>query len=396
MLTPDTKDNYLNTASFEWFTGVIEDVLDPMQVGRVRVRCFGYHTERKEFIPTTSLPWAHVMMPVTSASTSGVGQSATGLVRGSWVVGFFRDGKTAQDPIIMGSLPSMSTSVDYGYGFTDPNQQYPYGDKVDQVDTPEEAVSNPPKYLKSFSYLKKDEHRAQLDPVPIAFNGVWELPPLTEIIKVEYPKNHVLAYERNVPLSPVNDGSGNSTGILERTQESFTGGVGAVPEKTMHVQEFDVTPEFERISTMHKSGTYSEWTPKGDETVVIVGNEYRIVVKDSNVNIKGNCNVTIEGDARTLIEGDHYVHVKGNRTELIEGSLRQTVLKDVIEDYRMNHRMSVSLNQIIDVEGSVLESVAGSVGETYAGGQVTSANGGIQINSASIIDLNAPIIDLNA
>ena len=393
MLTPETKDNYLNTS---FFTGVIEDVLDPEQMGRVRVRCFGYHTESKEYIPTTTLPWAHVMMPVTSASTSGVGQSPTGLVRGSWVVGFFRDGKSAQDPIIMGAIPSMSGSVDYSVGFSDPNQQYPYGDKVDQIDTPEEAVSKDKKYEESFSYLKKDEHRENLDPVPIAFADEWELPPLDEIIQVQYPKNHVHAFERKIELEPVNDQAGNPSGILRRGKEKFSGDQGEEPEKTMHIQEFDVTPDFERVSTMHKSGTYSEWTPKGDETVVIVGDEYRIVVKDSNVNIKGNCNVTIKGDARTLIEGDHYVHVKGNRTELIEGELRQTVLKDVIEDYRMNHAMNIGINEIISIGGSLQESTQGSASEIYLGGQVTSANGPIQINSASIIDLNAPIIDLNA
>jgi hypothetical protein len=393
MLTPETKDNYLNTA---FFTGVIEDVLDPEQMGRVRVRCFGYHTESKDFIPTTTLPWAHVMMPVTSASTSGVGQSPTGLVRGSWVVGFFRDGKSAQDPIIMGSLPSMSGSVDYDNGFSDPNQQYPYGDKVDDIDTPEEAVSKDKKYEESFSYLKKDEHREKLDPVPIAFSTEWELPPLDEIIQVEYPKNHVHAYERKIELEPVSDQAGNPSGILRRGKEDFTGDKGEEPEKTMHIQEFDVTPDFERVSTMHKSGTYSEWTPKGDETVVIVGDEYRIVVKNSNVNVKGNCNLTIEGNARTLIEGDHFVHVKGNRTELIEGQLQQTVLKNVIEDYRENHAMNIGINEIISIGGSLQESTQGSASELYIGGQVTSASGPIQINSASIIDLNAPIIDLNA
>ena len=30
-----------------WFIGVVEDIFDPNKVGRVRVRCLGYHTEDK-------------------------------------------------------------------------------------------------------------------------------------------------------------------------------------------------------------------------------------------------------------------------------------------------------------------------------------------------------------
>jgi Gp5 N-terminal OB domain len=60
---------------FAWFTGVVEDTSDPLQMGRVRVRCFGYHTEDKVQIPTESLPWALVMTPITSASMSGIGTS---------------------------------------------------------------------------------------------------------------------------------------------------------------------------------------------------------------------------------------------------------------------------------------------------------------------------------
>jgi hypothetical protein len=78
--------------TFAWFTGVIEDINDPKEMGRVRVRCYGYHNADKVEIPTEELPWATPMVPVTSASMTEVGQSATGLLHGSWVVGFFRDG----------------------------------------------------------------------------------------------------------------------------------------------------------------------------------------------------------------------------------------------------------------------------------------------------------------
>ena len=82
-------NNFINN-NFFWFTGVVEDINDPMEMGRVRVRCYGYHTDDKNSvtgIPTESLPWGHVMMPITSASCSGIGESATGVLPGKLIRG---------------------------------------------------------------------------------------------------------------------------------------------------------------------------------------------------------------------------------------------------------------------------------------------------------------------
>lgn len=89
--------------NFVWFVGIVEDRNDPLHKGRVRVRCFGIHTDDKNLIPTTALPWSQVMMPATSSSTLGQGTSPTGLEVGSHVVGFFTDGKSMQQPLVMGS-----------------------------------------------------------------------------------------------------------------------------------------------------------------------------------------------------------------------------------------------------------------------------------------------------
>jgi hypothetical protein len=89
------------------FWGVVEDNVDPMNLGRVKVRCFHYHTEDTNEIPTDALPWALVLTPTTSASISGVGESPNGLERGSWVYGFFMDGRDAQYPVVTHSVPGI-------------------------------------------------------------------------------------------------------------------------------------------------------------------------------------------------------------------------------------------------------------------------------------------------
>ena len=60
---------------FVWFQGVVEDRNDPLQLGRVRVRCLGFHTEDKQLIPTEDLPWAYPVQPISSAAMSGIGST---------------------------------------------------------------------------------------------------------------------------------------------------------------------------------------------------------------------------------------------------------------------------------------------------------------------------------
>lgn len=98
-----TDMNHSYFGNFFWFAGVVESISDPLSQGRVQARCIGIHPDNKTLVPTSSLPWAHVMLPTTSAGVSGVG-STHGLLEGSWVVGFFSDGREAQQPIIMGTI----------------------------------------------------------------------------------------------------------------------------------------------------------------------------------------------------------------------------------------------------------------------------------------------------
>jgi len=96
--------NFMGREGMVWWQGIIEDVKDPEALGRVRVRIIGYHTEDRQQLPTDALPWASPIMPITSAAIAGIGQSPTGALPGAWVMGFFRDGEAAQDPIIFGTV----------------------------------------------------------------------------------------------------------------------------------------------------------------------------------------------------------------------------------------------------------------------------------------------------
>lgn len=88
------------------FMGVVEDRDDPAQMGRVRVRIFGLHPMDRTEVPTHTLPWATVILPTTEAAMSGIGSGAPKIIEGTWVVGFFRDGISCQDPMIFGCVLS--------------------------------------------------------------------------------------------------------------------------------------------------------------------------------------------------------------------------------------------------------------------------------------------------
>ena len=109
------KDGYI------WWNGVVEDRKDPLMIGRCRVRILGWHTSNKAELPVEDLPWAQVLMPITSASQTGVGHAPVGPVEGTWVMGFYRDGELAQEPVMVGTLPGIP--ADYAKqntGFNDP------------------------------------------------------------------------------------------------------------------------------------------------------------------------------------------------------------------------------------------------------------------------------------
>ena len=92
---------------FEWFTGIVKDINDPLNLNRVKVHCLGFYDGIGD---NKHLPWATVIMPATTASMKGNGGNHH-LEVGSWVVGFFRDGPSAQDPMIMGSVATQTDGV---------------------------------------------------------------------------------------------------------------------------------------------------------------------------------------------------------------------------------------------------------------------------------------------
>ena len=106
VLSSFISTNQIGADGFNWWIGQVETgrESDPKQSGRYRVRIVGVHLREGQKTPTEQLPWANVVMPVTTPFSDGGVTGATAELRaGNWVIGFFLD-NDKQRPIIMGSV----------------------------------------------------------------------------------------------------------------------------------------------------------------------------------------------------------------------------------------------------------------------------------------------------
>lgn len=284
-----------------FYTGVVEDRNDPLYLGRCRVRVVGVHNEQMDVLPTEDLPWAHPLMPITSASMNGIGSSPLGPVEGTWVIVFFKDGEEMQQPVMMGTLggipveynshaeysevtgvavdkiksddasttPTFTKAAD-NLGFKDPNGVYPKDSFLEEPDTNRLARNQ-----KISNTIVDKKVKARKKSVPIGNSSVtWSQPKIP--YNAQYPFNHV--YESEVG----------------------------------HVIEIDDTPNSHRMNTHSASGTFTEVDVHGSQVNRIVGNGFTIVEKDGYVLIEGTCIVTVNGSASVRVGGDCSLDVKRN------------------------------------------------------------------------------------
>ena len=93
--------DFMGKNGFLWWFGVVEDRKDPLELGRARVRIFGYHNSNAELLPTDQLPWALAVAPLGNSEAPKSPPEAT------WVFGFFLDGPIGQQPVMLAAIPGL-------------------------------------------------------------------------------------------------------------------------------------------------------------------------------------------------------------------------------------------------------------------------------------------------
>ena len=362
--------NFMGKDGFQWFVGVVEDRQDPQKLGRVRVRCLGYHTEIHEDLKTADLPWAHPMNPITSATVSGIGQTPLGPVEGTWVVGFFSDGADAQQPIIMGTLPGVPNELptkDGSKGFQDRlNANYPK--YKDEPDTNRLAVNDEENPHPTLTLRKADRDLAVGvantdittvvdDIVQADQSAFWDEPETTYAAK--YPFNHVMETE---------------------------GG---------HLREYDDTVGAKRIHERHSSGTGYEIFDDGTKITRVKKDNYNIVSADEYCHIQGTARETIDGGLRVKVNNsaqasnNYAIEVGSGANVTIE--VQNGDINLISQQGDVNLKAGKNMN--IDVAQALNIKVGGAITETSKS-KTESAEGTHQMN-ATLQDINGNRIDLN-
>ena len=134
----------IGSDGFSWWIGQVETNKkdDPKRSGRYRVRIIGQHLKTGENATSTSeLPWAHIMMPVTTPFIEGgTGGASPGLQRGCFVVGFYLD-NDKQRPVIMGSIGGVKGATKESFQDDDPSAPLNFKPVVDPKTNPKQNRS---------------------------------------------------------------------------------------------------------------------------------------------------------------------------------------------------------------------------------------------------------------
>lgn len=165
-------------------------------------------------------------------------------------------------------------------GFIDPNKIYPKW--KNEPDTHRLARHE---NINKTIVFSKESGRAK--DVKTSTGTTWNQPPIP--YNAKYPYNHVFSSESG------------------------------------HVQEFDDSPNNERVHTYHKAGTYTEIDVNGTQVNRIVGDSYEILERNGNVVVRGTCNVTIEGNSNVRIQNDSNIQVLGNANLNVTGNMKTAV-----------------------------------------------------------------------
>ena len=235
----------------EWFTGIVEDRQDPLNLGRVRVRILGRNGIDLNLLPTNNLPWAQVLLPTNNPNPYPPKE-------GDQVFGMFIDGKNAQSPIILGIFPSIPQNAAV------PNQGFNDVRTTEQLSKapvkPNESATNYPRNL--------DE------------------PTSSRLYRNESTDNSIVSLKesRRIPEEPSSGYAAVSP--YNNVYESESG----------HAIEIDDTPGAERLHFYHRSGSYVEYEANGDRVERIQNDKFTVVIGNDTVYVEGDVNVKVNGN----------------------------------------------------------------------------------------------------
>ena len=385
------------------YRGVVEDRLDPLRLGRVRVRIWGVHTEEQggnlNKVPWEELQWAEPIGPNFEGSISGQGAFCVPL-QGSHVMVFFENGNMMQ-PRYFGTAAGFPVDVEkYSQfkdqdGFRDPNVYYPLHDHIDEHDW--QRLARIDKLAETYLQLKRDN----LDlAVPIAWGNDWdEQPPMFEAV---YPDNNVFAthddFKENIVIE-LDATAGKSRFAWWHPSKSYmeVNKDGLMTfRNTWH--RWDICDGIVHTHYMEdhfKTVTESlVFLIEEDEFREILGNRWTHIDFDDWRRVEGNIYEWTVGSANRYGYGDTDSTILGNVNERITGYKLEHITGDALKWFGAGEYKNVEGEQILNVWGQRQTLIGEDDLLHVAGNKHDFAEGNYQMTSDELIVLDCPEIHL--
>lgn len=381
--------DFLGLNNFVWWFGVVENRLDPLELGRCQVRCFGWHTEDVNQISTDKLPWAHPIVPYGLKSV----QPPT---EGTMVFGFFADGEEGQYPIIMGTVPGIPDEIrDTNAGFSDPlsvaskrNAAMPrkpdtgksqLGKDTKGIRIVDEDPSRYPKYLNepTTSRLARPV-RGEKDG---KFDGVTP----------ESIANTTIDIQRKTRVTGIPTGQGNQWDEAYPTYAAKFPYNNVTETESGHAFELDDTFGFERVQLSHRTGSTLEFANTGATKIKSMSSRQDLTMGDQRTYVNGNKYETIDGDYHLLIGGK--LRISAKSIEIVSGTSTSVTAAQAVE---VSGGLSASMSGLSVGMSGLMTSVSGLKTDVSGSMALKVAGGVVSVEGVTAVSTKAPIVATDA
>ena len=329
-----------------WFVGVVENRNDPRKEGRVQVRAFSVHGTNAQ-VPTESLPWA-----VCISGSYDPNYPIPPL--NAWVFGFFIDGRDAQQPMILGLIPTQMTGlidpVANGWGVipTENVNLDSQGSRAVDYGQPSNSRKARGEDIQNTDILFQEVNRLTAD-----FSSV------EEGLKIDEPSP---GYNAIYPYNRVIETAGG------------------------HSIELDDSPGGERVRIWHSKGAYIEMHQSG-----------AVVLKAANdlwLGAEGNICIVSKTRQLVKVEGDAVLSVDGNMAFEVNGDMRQVVRGNY--ELSVGGQLNLNGSEEIQARAAKIRLEANVEGINIKAGKNINMQSGESINIKSGIGINQQAVgDIN-
>jgi hypothetical protein len=392
------------SGNFHWWEGVVENNLDPLGIGRCKVRVLGHNTPSKLETTNVELPWAYPLMPLNNAHGKIVA-----LKIGTRVFGYFRDGQAGQDLVMMGTVnlgfdnPGKDSNFDESKApYVPINLAGDVGRKgnigfVDDRVGSGGPIQGQPQKTKVTGSATSFSHENISDYGPLKTNEPNSSRLTRGIIDGTITEAHI---EGVASVTKPSGGSMSEPANPFAAKYPFN----TVEESDAgHIKEIDDTPGAERIKESHRTGTFYEIHPDGTKVTKVVSDEFSVTIGDKGVKVEGVCAVHVVGkadfyceDAVNIKSGKNTnVDVGGDAKIDVAGNLDVGAAGFAVVKASDDVTVSTSRNASVQAAGDCSVVGAGTV-DVISGGSMSISAGGLitfRDSSATASNVDAIIKD---